>query len=203
MSNYLEKTGKIGNSNISIGRFTYGTEHLVVKQWGEGASLRIGSFCSLASAITIFLGENHRTDWITTFPFGHIFVDELGGAGITGHPATGGDVVIGNDVWIGHGVTIMSGVSIGNGCVIAANSTVVKDVMPYEIVGGNPATVIKKRFEKDIIELLLELKWWDLPVEAIREAAMDLSKAPTVDSLHALLEKFRNSQVQVCDVVPV
>ncbi|MBF0627357.1 MAG: CatB-related O-acetyltransferase [Magnetococcales bacterium] len=181
----------IGNSQISVGRFTYGFENLAVLQWGEGASLTIGSFCSLAANITIYLGGNHRTDWITTYPFGHIFINELGGTDIKGHPTTKGDVMIGNDVWIGSGVTIMSGVKIGNGAVLATSSTVVKDVMPYEIVGGNPARSLKKRFVEDIINLLMQLRWWELPLPHIIEIQRTLCAPPTREVLVELLAKYR------------
>lgn len=72
-----------------------------IEQFGEGAKLKIGSFCSIAEGVVVFLGGNHRADWITTFPFGHIFQEDLGGEEIVGHPMTKGDVMIGNDVWIG------------------------------------------------------------------------------------------------------
>lgn len=85
----------------------------------------------------MFLGGNHRVDWTTTYPFGHILVHELGGQGIQGHPAKRGDVVIGDDVWIGYGATIMSEVTIGAGAVVGVNATVVKDAAPYEI-GAQP-----------------------------------------------------------------
>ena len=185
------RAGRVGNSDITIGRFTYGVENLSIRQWNEGASLKIGAFCSLASAITVFLGGNHRTDWITTFPFGHVFADELGGTQITGHPGTRGDVIVGDDVWIGHGATIMSGVTIGTGAVVAANAVVVKDVAPYDIVGGNPAKVVKKRFSDDIVALLLQLRWWDLPVADITRIAADLSQQPTPALLHELLAQYR------------
>jgi acetyltransferase-like isoleucine patch superfamily enzyme len=191
MSYAIERAGFVGKSPIRVGRFTYGFENISIKEWGEGAALTIGSFCSIASSITIFLGGNHRLDWITTFPFGHIFQEELGGADIQGHPATKGDVIIGNDVWIGHGTTIMSGVSIGSGAVIAANSNVVKDVMPYEIVGGNPAKVIKTRFCKEITELLLTLEWWSFPVEVIKQINKDLSAEPTIDALLNLIKRYK------------
>jgi acetyltransferase-like isoleucine patch superfamily enzyme len=187
MSNDGVKTYMLGKSPVSVGRFTYGVENLSVRQWGEGAGLQIGSFCSLADNIKIFLGGNHRTDWITTFPFGHVFVDELGGQGISGHPATRGDVIIGHDVWIGSGATLLSGVKIGNGAVVSADACVVKDVMPYHVVGGNPAQVIAARFEPEIIEILLELKWWDLPLAAIREMASILCSRPNKDRLLELL----------------
>jgi acetyltransferase-like isoleucine patch superfamily enzyme len=181
----------LGNSTIKRGRFTYGFDGIDIKQWGEGANLTVGSFCSLADKINIFLGGNHRSDWSTTFPFGTVFVNELEGTHIKGHPATRGDVLIGNDVWIGSNTTIMSGVTIGNGAIIAANSHVVKDVGHYEIVGGNPARLIKKRFSSQIISLLLQLKWWELSIDTIKEISEDLSKAPTVELLNELLKKHR------------
>ena len=183
----------VGNSEITVGRFSYGIENISVMQWGEGACLKIGSFCSISTNVKVFLGGNHRIDWITTFPFGHIFVDELGGGDIQGHPSTNGDVVIGNDVWLGHGVTIMSGVSIGDGAVVAANSHVVNNVPPYCIVGGNPAKEIKYRFNLEIRQLLLELSWWDLPLEVIKSITSDLSQEPNIEILQDMIKKFRNN----------
>ena len=191
MNGSSTKKGRVGNSDITVGRFTYGQENISIRQWGEGANLKIGSFCSIARSVTIFLGGNHRTDWITTFPFGHIYADELGGNEIQGHPATNGDVIIGNDVWVGHGVTIMSGVSIGSGAVIATNSTVVKDVQPYEIVGGNPAKSIKFRFPLDIIAKLLELEWWNLDLDIIKNSIPLLSSSPSNESLDSLISKYK------------
>lgn len=72
-----------------------------------------------------------------------------------------GDTILGNDVWLGQHVTIMPGITIGDGAIVASNSTVVKDIEPYTIVGGNPAKTVKKRFDEETIALLLELKWWD------------------------------------------
>lgn len=178
--------GTVGASPVRVGRFTYGTEHLSIRQWGEGAALTIGSFCSISSAVTIFLGGNHRPDWITTFPFGHIYQAQLGGTAIQGHPATAGDVRIGHDVWIGHGVTVMSGVTVGDGAVLAANANVVKDVAPYAIVGGNPARHVRDRFDPEVRDLLLELRWWEWPVETIRQRTADLCSAPDV----ALLRRW-------------
>ena len=186
-----ERNGVVGKSPIHIGRFTYGLEHLAIREWGEGAALNIGSFCSISSSVTIFLGGNHRMDWVTTFPFGHIFQEELAGEGVSGHPATNGDVIIGNDVWIGHGVTIMSGVTIGDGAVIAANAHVVKNVMPYEVVGGNPAKKIKNRFTAEIISLLSMLAWWEFPIEEIKRISKQLSTEPSSESLNILLKQYR------------
>ena len=144
---------------------------MVIKiySWCEGSELKIGSFCSIAEDIKVFLGGNHRSDWITTFPFGHIHQDIFNNFNGSGHPKSNGDVVIGNDVWIGNNVTIMSGVEIGDGAIIANNSHVVKKVNPYEIVGGNPAKLIKKRFSDDEISMLLKIKWWNLDDDIINE----------------------------------
>ena len=191
MSKGQAKAGKIGNSLVFVGRYTYGFENISIKQWGEGATLKIGSFCSIAGNIRVFLGGNHRTNWITTYPFGHVFADELGGQHIVGHPSTKGDVDIGDDVWIGEAVTIMSGVTIGNGSVLAANSTVTKDVAPYQVVGGNPARLIKERFDDELIALLNELRWWDLDVSQIKEITEVLSSPPTADVLRRLLAQYR------------
>lgn len=160
----------------SVGKYTYGHDGIKVHRWGDDASLRIGAFCSIAKDVCVILGGNHRTDWITTFPFGHIHNGVFGkheGAG--GHPTTRGDVVLGNDVWVGMGATIMSGVTVGDGAVIAARAHVVRDVPPYAIVGGNPSRVIRHRFEPEDVSRLRELKWWDWPDAKIREAIPILS----------------------------
>lgn len=191
MSNDVTRHSRIGASPVSTGRWTYGTTNVSVFEWGEGAALRIGAFCSLAKNVTILLGGNHRTDWITTFPFGSAFPREISDTPVPGHPATGGDVIIGSDVWIGQGVTILSGVTIGDGAVLATNSTVVRNVAPYEIVGGNPAKSIRKRFDDEIIALLLELRWWELPIDDIRQLIPQLCTAPTAEHLVGLIARYR------------
>lgn len=149
-------------------KYSYGLENIRVRDWGEGADVKVGSFCSIADNVTIFIGGNHRTDWITTYPFGHIHKDIFPYHG-EGHPATKGDVIIGNDVWIGSGSTILSGIKIGDGAVIAANSVVVKDIPAYAIVGGNPAKVLKMRFSQNQIKRLLKNPWWELPDSRIND----------------------------------
>jgi acetyltransferase-like isoleucine patch superfamily enzyme len=148
----------------SIGAYTYGTPK--VYQWDDSTKLTIGRHCSIAKDVSILLGGEHRTDWITTYPFNRFFREA---EEITGHPHSKGDVTIGNDVWIGMGVTILSGVTIGNGAVIAARSLVTRDVPPYAIAGGNPARVIRSRFPEEVVQKLEAIAWWDWPVEKIRK----------------------------------
>ena len=92
-------------------------------------------------------------------------------------------------MWIGENSMIMSGITIGHGAVIAANSHVVKNVDPYTIVGGNPAREIKKRFDNQTIDLLLELQWWYLPLESIQKIYLLLCSQPTVQLLESLIQE--------------
>ncbi len=140
-----------------IGTGSYARD-LEVLSWGEGAVLTMGSYCSIAEGVKIFLGGEHRMDWVTTYPFSYLW-DEA--RHIPGHPKTKGDVTIGSDVWIGTDAVISSGVSIGHGAVVAARAVVTNDVPPYAVAAGNPAKVIKYRFDEETIEALLEIAWWD------------------------------------------
>lgn len=127
---------------VEIGRGTYGAPEII--HWNEGAKLTIGSYCSIASGVKVLLGGNHRVDWPR-----HIHSTGSSNASIvTGHPATKGDVEIGNDVWIGQDVLILSGLRIGTGAVIGARSVVTKTVPPYAVVAGNPARIVKMRFDE-------------------------------------------------------
>jgi len=152
---------------MDVGRHTYGHEQITVRTWGESAHLQIGSFCSIADRVIIFLGGNHRTDWVTTYPFPAFSERWPGARGIEGEHSTKGDVVIGNDVWIGSNATILSGVTIGDGAVIGANSCVAADVAPYAVVAGNPARQTRLRFDPETIEKLLAIRWWEWSDELI------------------------------------
>ena len=162
-------------------RHTYGLEHLTIRNWGEDSQVHIGSFCSIADRVQLFTGGNHRVDWVTTYPFGHIHRDVFDWHG-QGHPVSRGDINIGNDVWLCSGCTIMSGVTIGDGAVVAANATVVRDVPPYAIVGGNPAEVIKYRFTPEQISALLANPWWEKSDQEI-QALIPLLCSRNIDEL--------------------
>lgn len=177
---------------FSTGRHSYGIENIKIRSWGEGAHLFIGGFCSIADDLTIFLGGNHRSDWTTTFPFGHILNRKFPAGQINGHghPATNGHVIIENDVWIGSGCTIMSGIRIGTGSIVSARSVVVRDVEPYTIVGGNPAKPIKRRFTKQIIQQLLKIQWWERSDEEINRIVPLLQMQPTEEILKEIIAQL-------------
>lgn len=132
--------------------------------------LVIGKFCSIACGTKfLFNCANHTLKSLSTYTF-PIFYEDWGldKADVASAWDNKGDIIIGNDVWIGYEAVIMAGVHIGDGAIIAARAVVTRDVSPYTIVGGTPAKEIRKRFEPDVIEQLLGLKWWDWPVEKIQ-----------------------------------
>ena len=166
----------VKNPNIIVGDYTYYDDFEDVENFEKnvkyhfdfvGDKLIIGKFCMIASDVKFIMnGANHLTNALTTYPFaifGNGWEKAMDGKS---YPQKG-DINIGNDVWIGYNATIMAGVTIGDGAIIATNSTVIKDVEPYSIVGGNPAAEIKKRFSAETISKLLELKWWNWDIEKI------------------------------------
>ena len=120
--------------------------------------ITVGSYCSLADHINFFQHGNHRSDTFSTFPFRELGLNRNAkpNAVFKKH------ITIGNDVWIGQHATIFPGVTVGDGAIIGAYAIVTKDVPPYAIVGGNPAKIIRKRFDDETIKVLLETKWWEL-----------------------------------------
>jgi acetyltransferase-like isoleucine patch superfamily enzyme len=153
-------------TKYAVGKYTYGAP--IVKDWHQGSTLKIGDFSSIAENVTILLGGNHPTDWISSFPFGIVF-DEFKEKHYNYPKSSKGSVIIGNDVWIGLNTTILSGVTIGDGAIVAAGSIVTKNVEPYAIVGGNPAKVIKKRFSDEAISKLLTIQWWNWEIDKIKD----------------------------------
>jgi virginiamycin A acetyltransferase len=176
----------IKNPNIIVGDFTYYDDFEDVQNFEKnvkyhfdfvGDKLIIGKFCMIASDVKFIMnGANHLTKALTTYPFA-IFGNGWENAMEGKTYPQKGNINIGNDVWIGYNATIMAGVTIGDGAIIATNSTVIKDVAPYSIVGGNPATEIKKRFSADVIEKLLQLKWWDWDIQKITQNLQYLTDA--------------------------
>jgi len=151
-----------------VDRFSYCRVRLM--WYGEKAILRIGRYTSIAPSVTVFIGGNHRTDWVTTYPI-QLLAEFWPDIAVPTDSSTGkGDVDIGHDVWIGDNATIMSGISIGHGAVVGAGAIVAKDVAPYAIVAGNPAREIRRRFADGDIAQLLEIGWWDWPDARVRNS---------------------------------
>ncbi len=144
---------------ITIGRHTYGGPKVHWRRGDFSHKLDIGSFCSIADDVSIFVGNHgrHDADRLSTFPMTSIF--KYAGKSLV-DTTTNLSVFIGSDVWIGRGALIMAGITIGDGAVIAARAVVTKDVEPYTIVGGVPARVLRNRFPPDTVENLKKLKWW-------------------------------------------
>ncbi|CAK7074361.1 MAG: Streptogramin A acetyltransferase [Bacteroides rodentium] len=137
----------------------------------NGDKLKIGKFCSIAcGAKFIFNCANHSLKSLSTYTFLLFFEEwDLPKSEVASAWDNKGDIVIGNDVWIGYDAVIMAGVTIGDGAIIGTRAVVTKDVEPYSIVGGVPAKEIRKRFSPEIIAKLMELKWWNWPIEKIRK----------------------------------
>jgi virginiamycin A acetyltransferase len=173
----------ITKPSIEVGDYTYYHDRADVHNFEKNIlyhfpelhndKLIIGKFCQIASGVKFFMnGTNHALNGITTFPF-----KVMGGAWSEvslGNLTLKGDTVVGNDVWLGNSAVIMPGVRIGDGAIVGAYALVTKDVKPYTIVGGNPARIIRTRFDDDKIKLLRKLSWWNWPIEKITKHADDL-----------------------------
>jgi virginiamycin A acetyltransferase len=174
----------VKNPNVEVGEYTYYDDFDNVENFEKnikyhfdfiGDKLIIGKFCMIASGVSFIMnGANHLTESISSYPFAIMGKDWQNAMDGKSYPNKG-NTVIGNDVWIGHNVTIMPGIVIGDGAIIATNATVTRNVAPYTIVGGNPATIIKKRFSEEQISWLLKVKWWDWSIEKITENVQHLT----------------------------
>nr|WP_315152564.1 CatB-related O-acetyltransferase [uncultured Flavobacterium sp.] len=186
-----DKVIMLSGKKVFIGKYTYGFESTQIYSWGEEVDIKIGRFCSIGAGLKLFCGGNHSTSFVSSYPFGSVYSDYLNIVADRPIVFTNGNINIGNDVWIGRDVTIMSGISIGDGSVIAANSHVVKDVEPYAIYGGNPAKIIRYRFSNEIIEMLLEIQWWnyeDHIIEKIHHILLDIPDKNTFEKILKILE---------------
>lgn len=169
--------------HYKIGSKCYGLP--VVKHPHKDASLSIGSYCSFAENVQIFMGGMHHTDWVTTYLFPAY---EENCQHIQNWALTNGNVTIGNDVWVCANCVILSGVTIGDGAVIGNGAIVTKDVPPYAIVGGNPAKLIRWRFDEKTREALLQTAWWDWPEHEI----LSLSDKLCSENIEAFLAYAKN-----------
>jgi virginiamycin A acetyltransferase len=163
--------------NIIVGDYTYYDDPQGVANFEQnvlyhfdfiGDKLIIGKFCAVGTGTKFLMnGGNHAIGGFSSYPF-RIF----GGAWQDNLPEEfafpqRGDTVVGNDVWLGYGGLIMPGVKIGDGAIVASRAVVTKDVLPYAIVGGNPARIIRMRFDEQTVAALLEIRWWDWEIEKI------------------------------------
>ncbi len=162
----------ITNPNIIVGDFTYIADsqfesHVTHLYEWNGDKLIIGKFCQIASGVEFVMnGANHQMNAVSTFPFYTLEGWDMEPPKKSDLPLKG-DTVIGNDVWIGQNAVVLPGVQIGDGAIIGANSVVGSNVAPYTIVVGNPAKVLRRRFDDEMIELLLQFKWWDRSIAEI------------------------------------
>ena len=167
---YVKPT--IKNPNITVGDFTYIADsefesHVTNFYPWSRDRLIIGKFCQIAAGVEFMMNDaNHQMNAVSTFPFYTLEGWEAEAPAAADMPFKG-DTVIGNDVWIGQHALILPGVHIGDGAIIGARSVVGRDVEPYTIVAGNPAKLIRRRFDEELTELLLAFKWWDRSIEEI------------------------------------
>lgn len=168
----------VSDPNVVVGDYTYyddpdGPEHFVARcvlyhYPFVGDKLLIGKFCALARGVRFVMnGANHRIAGFSTYPFYIFGTGWESAAPQPGDLPYKGDTVIGHDVWLGYDSVVMPGVHIGHGAIVAACSVVTKDVPPYAVFGGNPAQIIRYRFPQDVVSRLLQIAWWDWPVEKI------------------------------------
>lgn len=170
---------------VSVGKMSYGP--LEVYDWGsDDEKLSIGNYVSIASGVKFILGGNHYYNTFSTYPFKVMCLGEEREA------YSNGPIVINDDVWIATDSIILSGVNVGKGAVIAAGSVVVKDVPPYSIVGGNPAKVIKYRFDKKIIDKLVNIDFNKIDNSFIYKNIENLYKDLNENSIELILREIDN-----------
>lgn len=181
----------IKSKNIEVGDYTYfhdengpldfEKKNVLYNNDQDRVKLVIGKFCAIAQDTKFLMTGDHKLDGISTYPF-IIFQQGWEHAFNFNEFPVKGDIVVGNDVWFAYNSFIKGGVTIGHGAIIAANAVVVKDVPPYAIVAGNPAKVVKMRFDTLSIDKLLQIAWWDWPIEQITEHLSIICQG-NVDSL--------------------
>lgn len=184
---------QIKNPNIIVGDFSYFSgadfeSHVTHHYEWNGDKLIIGKFCQIAAGVEFVMnGANHQMNAASTYPF-YIMEGWAQAVPPQSEMPLKGDTVVGNDVWIGQNAVILPGVHIGDGAIIGLNSVVGSDVPPYTVVAGNPARVIRRRFDDELIDVLEKLQWWDLPTEEIQELIPVLSSSD-LEKVREILKK--------------
>lgn len=179
---HLEKLAR--RWNFSIGAYSYGRPKVRFPE--SGRRLTIGRYCSIADKVEILLGGDHRLGWVSTYPFAAMAGLWPEADAPEDYHTSRGDVTIGHDVWLGSGCMILSGVTIGHGAVVAARAVVTRDVPPYAVVAGNPARVVRRRFDEASVAALLDAAWWDLPHAAVTELVPLLSSGRVAEFVAAV-----------------
>lgn len=189
---YVKPTLK--NPNICVGEFTYIADsdfesHVTHLYDWNGDRLIIGKFCQIAAGVEFVMnGANHQMNAVTTFPFYTLEGWDMSPPEKHDLPLKG-DTVIGSDVWVGQNAVILPGVHIGDGAIIGADSVVGSDIAPYTVVVGNPARPLHKRFDDELIALLLDFKWWDRPIDEIN-SLIPLLTCSDLEKVKAELKKL-------------
>jgi len=187
---YVKPT--ITNPNIIVGEFTYIADsefesHVTHFYPWSRDKLIIGKFCQIASGVEFVMNDaNHQMNAVSTFPFYTLEGWNMEAPQSSDMPFKG-NTEIGNDVWIGQNAVILPGTHIGDGAVVGLNSVVGGNIPPYTIVAGNPAKEIRKRFDDELIELMLKFKWWDKTIEEINQLIPIL----TCSNLERVKEKLK------------
>lgn len=157
---------------------TLGDSSYIVQAFLETGNLKchvlIGKYCSISHRVKFIIGLDHDSTLVSTYPFNQTFDEKWNSMTRDNHSPYRNQIIIGNDVWIGADVTILGGVKIGNGAVIGAGAVVSRDIPPYAIAVGNPAKVVKYRFDKETIDWLQQLRWWNWAPDKIRLRCRDM-----------------------------
>lgn len=193
---YIKPSLIASTRNIEVGKYSYYDGQNFASRVTHhydflGDKLIIGKFCQIGRNVEFIMnGANHQMNGVSTYPF-YIF------KGWEQEPPKKedlpykGDTVIGNDVWIGQNVTFLPGVHVGDGCIIGANSVVGSDIPSYSIVVGNPAKVIRKRFDDEMIDLLKKLQWWNRTEKQIQKLIPILSNGD-INNVKEQINDFLN-----------
>ncbi|MDX8334910.1 CatB-related O-acetyltransferase [Candidatus Cetobacterium colombiensis] len=184
--NQITPINKFPLEKVKVGKYSYGP--IDVRSWGSSEEgLEIGNYVSIASGVKFILGGNHEINTFTTYPFkSRVFKGKIKSQTKN---SSNGKIILKDDVWIGMDSTLISGITIGQGAIIAAGSFVTKDVLPYSIVGGNPAKIIKYRYSKEIIDEMIKIDWSSIDENKIKDIKEELYQPLNLE----LLKKIKKN----------